>query len=101
MITKSCWELIKPNADETDAIFISGLGCIIKVDIPEPVTFSTHAGTFQYNSGKLPTIQITTTCEKQESMLKLKYGDALYLKHRIHTALRPYDEDEYLAPHSR
>ena len=79
MVTKKFWSLTKPQADETDAIFLCGLGCIIEVDIPEPMTFTTHRGTFQYNSGRLPTIKITTTCEKQESMLKLKYGDALHL----------------------
>jgi hypothetical protein len=87
MITKTLWVLTKPDADETDAIFISSLGCIIEVDIPEPMTFSTHAGTFQYNSGRMPAIKITTTCEKQEMMLYLKYGDALRLVSKNHTML--------------
>lgn len=91
MITKKIWTLVKPDADETDALFLTSLGCIIEVNISEPLQFSTHAGTFQYNSGRMPTIEITTTCEKQESMLHLKYGDALRLKSKIHSRIFPYE----------
>ena len=91
MITKTIWTLFKPDADDTDAIFLSGLGCKIELHIPEPMEFSTLNGTQVRYTVESPTIEITTTCEKQVSMLKLKYGDALHLKSKIHTKIFPYE----------
>jgi hypothetical protein len=53
--------------------------------------FSTLNGTQVRYTAESPTIEITTTCEKQVSMLKLKYGDALHLKSKIHTKIFPYE----------
>lgn len=91
MITKTHWELNKPDADETDAIFLSSLGCTVEVCIPEPMEFSTLNGTQVRYTPSNTTIKITTTCKKQESMLYLKYGDALRLVSKIHTKIIPYE----------
>jgi hypothetical protein len=91
MITKTIWTLIKPDADDTDAIFLTGLGCAIQLHIPEPLEFSTLNGTQVRYTAESPTIEITTTCEKQVSMLKLKYGDALHRKSTLHTKIFPYE----------
>lgn len=101
MITKTIWELVKPDATESDAIFLTGLGCEIEVIMPEWQEFTTASGTRGRFLAENPYIKITTTCKKQESMLYLRYGDALHLKHRVHTKLRPYDEDKYLASYGR
>jgi hypothetical protein len=91
MITKTIWTLIKPDADDTDAVFLTGLDCKIELHIPEPMEFSTLNGTQVRYTVESPTIEITTTCEKQVSMLKLKYGDALHLKSTFHTKIFPYE----------
>lgn len=78
MITKT-WVLDKPDTTQIDATFIFGLGCTVKVRIPEPVHFETSNGTRVQYQAEHPTVEITTTCEKQESMLQLKYSNNLYL----------------------
>lgn len=99
MITKKIWTLIKPDANDADAIFLTGLNCKIEIHIPEPIEFSTLNGTQVRYTAETPTIEITTTCEKQEMMLKLKYGDDLSIKQIFHTKLMPY-ENKSLVPHS-
>lgn len=74
------WELFKPDADQSDADFLFGLDCKVNVSIPDPEVFETHGKYYQYTSQKQPSIEIITTCEKQEMMLKLKYGDSIILK---------------------
>jgi hypothetical protein len=97
MIVKKIWTLFKPNADRADVAFLSGLGCECEVIIPEPLQFEYMGQKYKYNGVEWPTIKITTTCEKQEMMLKLKYGDDLQIKQIIHTKLTPY-EDKHLVP---
>ena len=101
MTHKKIWELYKPDANYSDATYIMGLGCEVEVIMPKPVEFETSAGTRWYVQNELPHIEITTTCEKQESMLYLKYGDELRLKHIIHRKLEPSCENFNLAPHRR
>jgi hypothetical protein len=79
MNTKKIWILYKSDVDQTDATFLFGLGCEVKVKVPEPVHFETLNGTRVQYRAEHTTIEITTTCEKQESMLKLKYSNNLYL----------------------
>jgi hypothetical protein len=85
MIIKKVWLLQRPNATDIDATFLFGLGCEVKVEIPEPLHFETVNGTRVQYCAELPTIKITTTCEKQEMMLKLKYGEELVLIQVVHT----------------
>jgi hypothetical protein len=107
MITKKLWILHKPDATHIDATFLFGLGCNIELKIPEPKYFDTVNGTRVQYQGELPTIEITTTCKKQESMLYLKYGDQLVLQQVYHsvphtTTLHPtFHETCNLVPHSR
>jgi hypothetical protein len=79
MSTKKIWILYKSNADQTDATFIFGLGCKVEVKIPKPLRIETMNGKQFHYQAEHTTIEITTTCEKQESMLKLKYSNNLYL----------------------
>jgi hypothetical protein len=79
MTTIKTWILNKQDANQIDATFLFGLGCKVEVRIPEPVYFETSNGTRVQYCAEHPTVEITTTCEKQESMLKLKYSNNLYL----------------------
>jgi hypothetical protein len=79
MTTIKIWILDKPDADQIDATFLFGLGCKVEVRIPEPVYFETMNGTRVQYLAEHTTVEITTTCEKQESMLKLKYSNNLHL----------------------
>jgi hypothetical protein len=101
MTHKKIWTLYKPNADYSDSTYIMGLGCEVEVIIPEPVDFETANGTRWRYLAKDPYIEIITTCEKQESMLYLKYGDELRLKMIIHRKFEPQYADINMAPHSR
>jgi hypothetical protein len=84
MITKKLWILQKLDATRADATFLFGLGCTVEVVIPDPIEFTAATGTrWQYTDH--PHIKIETTCEKQEMMLKLKYGNELRLIQVYHT----------------
>ncbi len=87
MKTKKFWALYEPNAGEIDVIFLFGLGCNIEVVIPEPFEISSSDGKRWKFANKDPYIKIETTCEKQESMLQLKYGDRLVLMQVYHDIL--------------
>ena len=99
MTHKKIWMLYKPNANYSDATYIMGLGCSVEVIMPNPVEFETSAGT-RWMTQDAPYIEITTTCEKQESMLYLKYGDELQLKSIIHRKLEPSYADINMVSHS-
>jgi hypothetical protein len=101
MTHKKIWTLYKPNADYSDATYIMGLGCEVEVIIPKPVEFETSAGTRWHVQNEHPHIEIITTCEKQESMLYLKYGDELQLKSIIHRKFEPEYADINMASYSR
>jgi hypothetical protein len=77
------WGLYLENFTEIDYTWITGLGCELSIIRPEPENITLPSGTRQYYKAA-PEILITTTCDKQQSMLQLKYGDSLYLKeHRV------------------
>ena len=100
MTHRKIWTLYKPNATYSDATYIMGLGCEVEVIMPKPVEFETSAGTRWYVQDEHPHIEIITTCEKQEMMLYLKYGDELHLKSIIHTKLESSYADINMVPHS-
>jgi hypothetical protein len=85
MITKKVWVLRKPDASEIDAKFLFGLDCKVEVKIPEPFEVESLDGKRWNIAREVPYIKIETTCEKQETMLKLKYGEELVLIQVVHT----------------
>lgn len=87
MITRKIWALYKPDANEVDSIFLFGLGCKIEVVLPEPFDIESIDGKRWKYTASNPHIKIETTCEKQESMLQLKYGDSLVLMQVYHDIL--------------
>jgi hypothetical protein len=100
MIIKKLWTLSKPDATQSDATFLFGLGCAVEVIIPKPIDFISPAGSRWHVQSEQPYIEITTTCEKQESMLYLKYGDEFRLKEIIHRKLEPLYADIDMVSHS-
>ena len=95
---KKLWTLTKPDADHSDSVFLFGLGCEVKFVVPEWQDFVTSNGTHWRYQNENPYILITTACEKQEMMLKLKYGDKLLLSE---TTTSFSNEDFHMAPYSR
>lgn len=100
MTHKKIWTLHKPDATRIDAIYIIGLGCEVEVILPEQIEFTAVTGSRWHVQNEKPYIKITTTCEKQESMLYLKYGDELRLETIIHRKLKPSYADINLVSHS-
>lgn len=88
MIVRKTWRIYKPNATEIDARFIVGLGCAVEIIAPDPIELTATDGSRWKVANNYPQIEITTTCEKQEMMLKLKYGEDLLLQQVYHTT--PY-----------
>ena len=77
------WHLHKEPFTKTDYGWITGLGCDLTVHNPEPENITLASGTRQYYAAA-PWIEIQTTCDKQQSMLQLKFGNLLYLiEHRV------------------
>ena len=81
------WRLNKEPFTKTDYIWIKELGCDLTVHNPEPENITSASGTWQYYAAyyaAAPWIEIQTTCDKQQSMLQLKFGNLLYLiEHRV------------------
>jgi hypothetical protein len=69
------WALEQNKFDESDYSWCKGLGVEIKVDPLYSNVYSHTQLVSQVCNGLR--IRLTTTCEKQESMLKLKYGNRL------------------------
>lgn len=69
------WALEQNKFDESDISWCRGLGVEIKVE-PLYSNVYSHTRLVRQVCNGLK-IRLTTTCEKQESMLKLKYGNRL------------------------
>jgi hypothetical protein len=85
MIKRKIWALHRPDATVIDATFIIGLECHVEVVVPEPQVITATDGSQWHVGAGSPFIRITTTCDKQESMLKLKYGDDLKILQIFHS----------------
>lgn len=82
-ITKKIWTLNKYPLYQNDCIWITSLGCNLRFQPDDPEEILVNGRVYHYAGGPSRAI-IETTCEKQESMLKLKYGDQLILNHVFH-----------------
>ena len=79
MKTVKTWSLFQRSLDEADYAWISSNIDDIKVEYDTRYQLSAD-GSDWINPTQVPAeILITTSCEKQESMLHLKYGDRLKL----------------------
>jgi hypothetical protein len=91
------WALAVPKLEEHDMLWLKGLDVDVRLDIMTDKVYKKGYMVSERTSGYQ--IELTTTCTKQETMLKLKYGDKLVPKIVINSLTVPY-EDLYLASHS-
>lgn len=82
-VTKKLWIVRKTKFNESDIRVIQGLGCEFDLKLDESQEIYANGKVYRY-VGSPPILTITTTCEKQESMLKLKYDDRLILMQVYH-----------------
>lgn len=77
MKTVKTWVLTQNKLSENDIIWLKGLEVNTVVE-PLYNTIHTYSGQHRVLSGVH--IELETTCEKQETMLYLKFGNNLILK---------------------
>jgi hypothetical protein len=82
-IVKKIWIISRPRFTKADALLLNGLDCEYKMTESEPEEIHLHNQTYQY-VGTIPKLTIVTTSDRQEDMLKLKYGDELLLLQVYH-----------------
>ena len=82
-IVKKIWTISRPKFTKADALLLKGLDCEYKVTESEPEEIHLHNQTFHY-VGAPPKLTVVTTCDQQEDILKLKYGDELLLHQVYH-----------------
>lgn len=74
-ITSTVWLLLQDTIDVDDIKWIAGIGASVHVDQPSH-TFDVMGGGTHRVAGKAR-IEVTTTTDKQRTMLVLKYGDRM------------------------
>ncbi len=82
-IVKKIWSISRSSFTRADRLLLNGLDCEYKMTEPEPQEIQLHNQTYQY-VGSHPKLTIVTTSDRQEDMLKLKYGDELTLLQVYH-----------------
>lgn len=98
MQTYKVWALTINQITSNDSLWLKGLGVDVKCEALTNQIYSSGNAVSQYVTGYK--IDVITTCDKQENMLKLKYGDDLVLKSEIKSISVPY-ENSNMASHSR
>jgi hypothetical protein len=77
MQTVKTWALAKSYLDDSDVIWIKGLGIDLQSEVLTDKVYLQGRVVTEYVTGYRH--ELTTTCSKQETMLKLKYGEDLVL----------------------
>lgn len=77
LITKT-WVLLLNRLNDSDHLFLNGLG--VEVITEELKSIKYKNGKMFSESTTGHHIEVKTTCEKQENMLQLKYGESLLLR---------------------
>ena len=98
MQTYKVWALAIDQVTDNDILWLKGLGVDVKYEPMTNKVYSAGHKVTEYVTGHK--IDVITTCEKQETMLQLKYGDDFVLKSVIKSISVPY-EDLNMASHSR
>ena len=95
MQTYKVWALAINQVTDNDILWLKGLGVDIKYEPMTNKVYSAGHKVTEYVTGHK--IDVITTCEKQETMLQLKYSTALQLI----SIVFPPDENINMASHSR
>ena len=83
------WALAVSKLNDSDIVWLQGLKVETKVEALTNKVYTQGQMVHQVVTGFK--IDVITTCEKQENMLKLKYGDDLVLKAVINSVSVPYE----------
>jgi hypothetical protein len=78
------WLLLHRLLDEFDIIWLRGLGCYFNTEAKEPIRVMQGNQMHTFSNLYSNQIQIITTTDKQETMLKLKYSNELILVNIVH-----------------
>lgn len=89
MDTYRVWALCRNQITDNDARWLKGLGVEVKCEPLANQVYSAGFAVYEYVTGYK--IDVITTCDKQETMLKLKYGDDLVLISDIESISVPYE----------
>ena len=74
------WLLLKRPIDQDDIIWLRGLNCNTTIEaIKEPLKLMYGGRQHTFSNLRSNQVQVLTTTPKQETMLKLKYGDDIVL----------------------
>ena len=73
------WILTARPLDESDVTWIKGLGCDFSMQAKEPLKVMYGNQVHTFSNLRSNQIQVITTTDKQETMLKLKYGNEITL----------------------
>jgi hypothetical protein len=75
--TTKVWHLAVNNLDASDIVWLEGLGVNVEIEnLNRTVVQDGKKVIYAYGV----TIDVTTTCDEQETLLQLKYGNLLFLK---------------------
>lgn len=77
MQTVKTWVLAKSYLDDSDVIWLTGLGIDLQSETLTDKVYLQGQVITEYVTGYK--FELITTCSKQETMLKLKYGEDLVL----------------------
>jgi hypothetical protein len=89
MQTYKVWALTINQITSNDVLWLKGLGVDVKCEALTNQIYSAGVVVSKYVTGYK--IDVITTCDKQETMLKLKYGDDLVAKSVINSISVPYE----------
>lgn len=78
MDTYKIWALCINDITHNDTLWLQGLGVEVKCEALTNRVYSAGFAVSEYVTGYK--IDVITTCDRQETMLKLKYGDDLVFK---------------------
>jgi hypothetical protein len=92
------WALTINQVTDNDLLWLKGLGVDVQSEALINQVYSSGKVVSKYVTGYR--IDVITTCDKQETMLKLKYGNDLVLK-SVTTSMPASYENLNLVSHSR
>ena len=95
MKTYNVWALTINQITNNDVVWLKGLGVDVKVETLTNKVYTQGQMVNEVVTGFK--IDVITTCEKQETMLKLKYGDDLVPKAVINSISVPYENSNMVS----
>lgn len=73
------WRLNVQPFEENDYKWITSIGCKLDIEPAKTEEITLPSGTRSRFVSEGPKITVETTCEKQQIMLQLRYGNSMWL----------------------